>query len=174
MNSFEETYDIPLNSSLIINPSQDTTEEIKSPNLNSLNTSIITYNSFTINPLVYTTDSLTNSTYLNSIINPTEAPTNSFSTSHVINNPFFEIFILQVRIINGVLKIYVIISIKIKSPIYFRISIDLYKYNNLRSLQDSISKDQQIDLYINGNGEIDAIDILKVFYHKEHIDGFML
>ena len=154
-NPFEETYDIPLNSSLIINPSQDTTEAIKSTNLNLLNTSIITYNSFTINPLAYTTNSLTNSTYLNSIINPTEAPTISLSTSHVINNPFFEVFILQVRIINGVLKIYVFISIKIKSPTRFRILIDSYKNNNLRSLQDSTPNSHEIDLYINENGEME-------------------
>ena len=69
MKDIPDTYDIPLNSSLIINPSQDTTESIKSTNLNLLNTSIITYNSFTVNPLGYTTDSLRSSTYLNSIIN---------------------------------------------------------------------------------------------------------
>ena len=175
MNSIEKTNE-KNNSSLIIIPTQNKTEIIiKSTNLNILNssdnTTKITYNSLTINPLDYTTESLTNSMHLNPIIHQTEAPTNSLSSSQIINNPFFELFILQVRIIKKFLKIYVIISLKIKIPMGLRISTDLYKNNNLRRLQETSYKDQQLDLYINENVEIEPGKIYELTSREEFDDS---
>ncbi len=83
------------------------------------------------------------------------------------NNPFYQLIILQVRIINNLLKIFIIISTKIKNPSVFRISIDLYKYNNIRNLQESSLKDQQVGLYLNGNSDIEPGKIYELTSQNE-------
>ena len=117
-------------------------------------TTEINSNYLDINYTKYSTEIIKSMTIINSPVYPIEALTYFSSIPYNINQ-FFQLFILQVRIINNLLKLYAIITIKIKGPLYISISIDLYKYNNLRILQDTQFKDYKVDLYSNEENEIE-------------------
>ena len=93
----------------------------------------------------------------------------SISTTEINYDPFFLLFILQVRLINNKLKVYVIISIKIENFEYIKISINLYKNNSTRNLQDSSSK--FIDLYTNENTVIEPGKIIELTSKEEFDDN---
>ena len=102
-------------------------------------------------------------TIISSMDSPTEKPTSLIFPY----NPFFTLFIIQVRIINKLLKIFVIISIKIKTPFHIRISINLYKYNYLRNLQGFSNDTQQVDFCIIDNKEKEAGTIIELTSQKQ-------
>ena len=83
--------------------------------------------------------------------------------------PFFELFILQVRILNKSLVIFATISINIANLYHITISIDLYKNYNLRNLQSSIIRNKQLNLYIDVNTNIEPGKIIKL-KSKEEFD----
>jgi len=62
-------------------------------------------------------------------------------TSIIINNdkekkhPLFEIYILQVQIINKFLKIFLTVSMKLEKDYHFKFTINLYRNNNMRNLE---------------------------------------
>ena len=72
-----------------------------------------------------------------------------------MHNPFFELFILQVRIIDKLFKIYATISKNIKNFNHIKISLHLCKDNNLRNLRQF-----QIDLYLNEKNNIEPNKII--------------
>ena len=85
----------------------------------------------------------------NLIENSMENPTISITTPEGPKNPFFQLIILQVRLIKRHLKIYTIISEKITIYSNFTILIDKYE-NKSRKLQESSSQ-MPVELYINEN-----------------------
>ena len=78
-------------------------------------------------------------------------------------NPFYEILILQVRIIQKLLKIFITISRKIEKFLSINISINVYKYKNIRNLQEN----RKIDLYINQNNNIEPGKIIELTSKEE-------
>ena len=79
-----------------------------------------------------------------------------------IKIPFFELFILQVRIINNTLTIFATISKQLEKLHHIKIYIDLYKNGNIRNLEDSVYKNHPINLYINENDIIKPNEIIKL------------
>ena len=69
--------------------------------------------------------------------------------------PFFQLFILQVRLIDNYLKIYATISIKIDKEFHIEISIDSYTSNRIRNLQSASLKDHKVDLYLEEDNDIE-------------------
>ena len=77
------------------------------------------------------------------------------STSKNTDNiPFFELYVVQVRIIDNKLKIYAFLLIKIENLVRITITIDLYTNSSIRSLQETSNEKLEIDLYINNNSDI--------------------
>ena len=113
-----------------------------------------------------------------SIINPSDSMEfetdnlpyhkNTTSIIDIDNNiPFFELIILQVRILNNTLTIFATISIKLTKLYHIIISIGLYKNNNNRNLAESEIKDKQLELYIDENDKIEPGKIIKLTSHEE-------
>ena len=140
----------------------------------------ITSTEISINPNDYNSSEETNITSLNIISNentseltslnikiPSEFQTEKPTSKTVINNPFYQLIILQVRIIKNLLKIFIIISTKIKNPSIFKISIDLYKSGNSRNLQETSLKNHQVDLYLNENNELEPGKIYELTSQEE-------
>jgi len=68
-------------------------------------------------------------------------------------NPLFEIFIIQVQIINKLLKIFLTSSTKLEKGFHFKFSIDLYKNNNIRNLEGSSYISKEIDFYLSNDDD---------------------
>ena len=134
-----------------MNYSNNTDTVKESTNLININSTLLTTVLNTKTTSIISTDSLT------------EKPTSLIFPY----NPFFVLFIIQVRIINKLLKIFVIISIKIKTPFHLRISINLYKNNYLRNLQGSSYGSQQLDFYILDSKEIEPGTIIELTSQEE-------
>ena len=87
-------------------------------------------------------------------------------------NPFYQLFILQVRIIDKLLKIFFIISTTLKNFKRIKIPIELYKNNNNRNLQDSSYENLQVDFYINENNDnIESGKIYELTSQEEFSDS---
>ena len=181
--SNESTNDILINSEIttLTEFSVDTTKNLT--NITSIDYSIdIHIKNITSIPVIYSTGINQKSTKIISMTNQIEIPinsTNNTSTkslddmeitsilqtgiltsiigSKIENkNPFYEILILQVRIIQKLLKVFVTISRKIEKFLSINISINVYKYKNIRNLQEN----RKIDLYINQNNNIEPGKII--------------
>ena len=77
------------------------------------------------------------------------------STSKNTDNiPFFELYVVQVRIIDNKLKIYAFLLIKIENLVRITITIDLYTNSSIRNLQEPSQEKLEIDLYLNKNSDI--------------------
>ena len=86
----------------------------------------------------------------------------STSISEIDNKNKIEIFILQTRLLNKLLKIFLIIFDKIDNFSKIQIIIDIYKNTNLRNLQESSPTSQTIDLYLDSQNENDEIEPGKI------------
>ena len=158
------------------------TEHLKETSINSFNNNTYTEyisesnikTNYINNSTIYSTEKLINSTNIitsqlsteivknslniSSSENKTEIPSQKISTTYITNNPFFEIYILQVRIINKLLKIFIIISKKIEKLFTFKISYILYQNGNIRNLQGI----NEIELSINENNNIEPNKIYEL------------
>ena len=96
----------------------------------------------------------------NKTINETAIETPTKTTNLIINDkePLFEIFILQVQIINKILKIFLTVSKKIEKGFHLKFSIDLYRKNKARNLEESYTT-QEVDLYLSNDNEIESGNI---------------
>ena len=98
---------------------------------------------------------------------PTTIP-NPIITTIIYPNPFFEFCILQSRIINNHLKLFVTIPIQLYKLPYINITISLYKnLNALRFLQENklYYKDHPVTLYRNESesNESESLEAGKIF-----------
>ena len=95
---------------------------------------------------------------------PTTIP-NPILTTIIYPNPYFELCILQSRIINKHLKLFVTIPIQIYKLPYINITISLYKnLNSLRFLQENklYYKDHPVTLYRNESESLEAGKIFEL------------
>ena len=86
----------------------------------------------------YTTNGMNNNT--EPIPEHQEATSIAKSTTHITNRVehfFFELFIVQVRLIENKIRIFATVSIKIERAINITISVYLYKTSNIRMLQEN-------------------------------------
>ena len=90
-----------------------------------------------------------------------------------ISSKNHEIFILQVQLINKLLKIYLTSSSKIEKDFHIKLSVDLYKSKrNIRNLQESPSqKDYQVDFFNNEDNEIQPGNIFSITSKEEFDEG---
>ena len=94
--------------------------------------------------------------------------TNSTISKDDDNKPLFEIFILQVQIINKLLKVFITLSKKIEKNFHIKFSVDLYKRNNkMRNLQETLYQDYEVDLYLNNANDIEAGNIISLTSEEE-------
>ena len=84
---------------------------------------------------------------LKSSLNMSEYFTNDNITYY--STQIYELFILQTRLIDKLLKVFLITFDKIDKNFHIKILIDIYKNSNLRNLQEPSLTNQQIDLYID-------------------------
>ena len=98
-------------------------------------------------------------------------------TSIIINNDkdekqtLFEMFILQVQIINKFLKIFLSVSKKLEKDYHFKFSIQLYKNHNIRNLESSSYISKEIDLYLSSNdNDIEAGKIISLVSQEKFED----
>ena len=86
----------------------------------------------------YTTNGMNNNT--EPIPEHQETTSIAKSTTHITNHVehfFFELFIVQVRLIKNKIRIFATVSIKIERAINITISVYLYKTSNIRMLQEN-------------------------------------
>ena len=86
----------------------------------------------------YTTNGMNNNT--EPIPEHQETTSIAKSTTHITNHVehfFFELFIVQVRLIENKIRIFATVSIKIERAINITISVYLYKTSNIRMLQEN-------------------------------------
>ena len=86
----------------------------------------------------YTTNGMNNNT--EPIPEHQETTSIAKSTTHITNRVehfFFELFIVQVRLIENKIRIFATVSIKIERAINITISVYLYKTSNIRMLQEN-------------------------------------
>ena len=77
-----------------------------------------------------------------------------------------EMFILQVQIINKLLKVFLTLKEKILKDFHIKFSINLFK-NKQRNLQDSTSENQEVDLYLENDNDVESGNIVTLTSHEE-------
>ena len=95
----------------------------------------------------------------------TSYPKSTTKNTEII--PYFELFVLQIRIIGNKLKIYAFVTIKIENLDHITISIDLYKSNITRNLQETHPEKLDIYLYINETSNIQPRKIFELTSKEE-------
>ena len=98
-------------------------------------------------------------------------------TSIIINNDkeekqsLFEIYILQVQIINKYLKIFLTVSMKLEKDYHFKFTINLYKKNNRRNLEGASYESKEIDLYLSSeDNDIESGKIISLISQEKFED----
>ena len=87
--------------------------------------------------------------------------------------PFFEIYILQVQIINKLLMIFLTASIKLEKGFHFKFSIELYKKNKMRNFENSLYINKEIDFYLSlkdfESGEVITLTSQEEFDEEDRV-----
>ena len=77
-----------------------------------------------------------------------------------------EMYILQVQIINKLLKVFLTLKEKILKDFHIKFSINLFK-NKQRNLQDSTPDNQEVDLYLDNDNDVEPGNIVTLTSHEE-------
>ena len=91
-------------------------------------------------------------------------------TNTIPKTDIYQIFILQVRIINKKLTIYITLTIKVDKNFHIKLSVDITKFKSLRNLQET-QNNYEIDLYLNNDDPVEPGSIVSLSSEEKFDDN---